>query len=241
MWGIIPVLVSRLQNCFRCGAEACAPTQEEHVELSAELSNTGSISDSESYFAYYHSVLSGLPHSDIELVAEKLSEAFEDGKRIFIFGNGGSAALASHLACDLGKGTAADGGKRFKVMSLTDNVSLLTAWANDTCYERVFAEQIQNFVQPDDIAFAISASGNSPNVLLGLQAAADAGAFNIGLTGFRGGKMKSLCDLCIVIPSENMQIIEDLHVGVSHALFTLVRNRIWTRTSPIQSMAAAAR
>jgi D-sedoheptulose 7-phosphate isomerase len=200
------------------------------------------ITNSEDYFSCYDRVLASLPHAKVEHVADTLHHAFESGRRVFIFGNGGSAALASHFACDLAKGTSMPehSRKRFKVLSLTDNVPLVTAWANDTSYDQVFAEQLHNFVQPGDIAFAISGSGNSPNVLLGLQTAREAGAFNIGLGGFQGGKMKSLCDLCIVIPSDNMQIIEDLHVGVCHAVFTLVRHRIQMRNSGALSLAVGA-
>ena len=202
----------------------------------------GEIVDSQGYFEHYDRVLAGLPHSKIEQVASALYDAYEAGRKILIFGNGGSAALASHFACDLGKGTAIPGNsrKRLNVLALTDNMALLTAWANDTSYDQVFAEQLRNFVQPDDIAFAISGSGNSPSVLLALQASREAGAFNIGLAGYEGGKMRRLCDLCIIVPSDNMQIIEDLHVSVSHALFTLVRHRIQTRVSQIRSIAAVA-
>src|SRR6266404_8555083 len=202
----------------------------------------GAILDSFSYFKSYRDVLATLPHNGVEQVADKLFEAYQEGKRIFVFGNGGSAALASHFSCDLGNGTCLNGKhKRFRVMSLTDNVPLLTAWANDTSYDFVFAEQIRNFAEPGDVAFAISGSGNSPNILHGLQAASEAGAFTIGLGGFQGGKMKPLCDLCVVIPSDNMQIIEDFHVSVSHALFTLVRNRIHTQVAEVQSFIATAR
>lgn len=202
----------------------------------------GEITSSHSYFEHYYRLLDGLPHAEVEHVADVLHRAYLTGRKVFIFGNGGSAALASHFACDLGKGTSMPGktSKRFQVMALTDNVPLLTAWANDTSYERVFAEQICNFVQEGDIAFAISGSGNSPNVLRGLEAAREAGAFNIGLGGFQGGKMKLLCDLCIVIPSDNMQIIEDLHVSVSHALFTLLRHRIQTQVPVVHSLVASA-
>ena len=201
------------------------------------------ISNSYGYFEAYHRVLATMPHEWVEQVAAKLFEAYLDSRGIYIFGNGGSAALASHFACDLGKGTCFNGKsrKRIRVMSLTDNLPLLTAWANDTSYDFVFAEQLRNFVEPGDIAFAISGSGNSPNVLHGLQAAREGGAYTIGLGGFEGGKMKSLCDLCIVIPSNNMQIIEDFHVSVTHALFTLVCNRIRSRTAAPHVLAAAAR
>ena len=200
------------------------------------------ITSSASYFENHTRVLAGLPHSKVEQVAEKLYHAFENSRGVYVFGNGGSASLASHLACDFGKGTSMDGNtqKRFRVMSLTDNLPLLTSWANDTSYDLVFAEQIRNFAQRGDIALAISGSGNSPNVLLGLQAAREAGAFTIGLGGFQGGKMKPLCDLSVVILSDNMQIIEDLHVSVSHALFTLVRNRIQLHAASVRTAAASA-
>jgi D-sedoheptulose 7-phosphate isomerase len=210
----------------------------------AHAHNNGKIADSRAYFRHYAKVLADLPHPAIEQIADELDRAYEEGRKVFVFGNGGSAALASHFACDLGKGTSMTGNsqKRFKVMSLTDNMPLLTAWANDTSYEQVFAEQLRNFVQPGDIAFAISGSGNSPNVLLGIQAAREARAFIIGLTGFhQGGKMKALCDLCVVVPSDNMQIIEDLHLSVSHALFTMVCHRIQNRISAARLLAIGAR
>jgi len=185
-----------------------------------------------SYFGDSAKVLSHLPYAEIEEAANQLYQAYQEERRVFLFGNGGSAALASHFACDLSKGTADDNSeKRCRAMSLTDNTSLITAWANDTSYERVFAEQLRNFIQCGDVAFAISGSGSSPNVLLALQAARKAGATNIGLTGFKGGKMKELCDVCIVIPSNNMQIIEDFHLSTAHALFTVVRRRITNSAS----------
>jgi D-sedoheptulose 7-phosphate isomerase len=189
------------------------------------------ISDFYGYFAHSSRIIADLPYGHIEAVAAQLERAFHDGRTVFLFGNGGSAALASHFACDLGKGTATceDGGKRFRVLSLTDNTALLTAWANDTSYERVFEEQLRNFVRPGDIAFAVSGSGSSPNVLRALDAARQAGAINVGLTGFKGGKMRDLCDLCVIVPSDNMQIIEDLHLSITHALFTVLRHRIQSR------------
>ncbi len=187
------------------------------------------ITDSHSYFENYGRVVAELPYAKIEQVADELHRAYQQERRVFLFGNGGSAALASHFACDLGKGTTVPGNhhKRFRVLSLTDNVPLITAWANDTSYEQVFAEQLRTFVQPGDVVFGISGSGSSPNVLLALQVAREWGAFNIGLTGFKGGKMPGLFDLCIIIPSDNMQIIEDFQLSITHALFTMVRHRIY--------------
>ena len=174
---------------------------------------------SDDYLRGVIDVLERLPVRVIDQVIATLLRAYELDRTVYLFGNGGSAALASHAACDLGKGTMRAGKRPFRVVSLTDNVSLITAWANDTSYENIFAAQLRPFIRPEDIAFAISGSGNSPNVLSGLQAARDVGAFNIGLTGFHGGKMKSLCDSCIIVPSESMQEIEDSHVCIMHAIF----------------------
>jgi len=180
----------------------------------------------EDYFRSLSEVIERLPFVEIEMVSEMLIEAYENSRMIYLFGNGGSAALASHLACDLGKGTVNGSGRRFRVLSLTDNVPLMTAWANDSHYKDIFAQQLENYVRPRDIAFAISGSGNSPNVLNGLTSARRLGAITIGLGGFQGGQMKALCDLCLVVPCDNMQMIEDLHLCIAHALFTCVRSKL---------------
>jgi len=185
--------------------------------------------DCRSYFSSLSQTIERLPFVDIDGVVDVLMDAYENARMIFLFGNGGSAALASHLACDLGKGTVNGSGKRFRVLSLTDNVPLMTAWANDVHYEDIFAQQLENYVRPRDVAFAISGSGNSPNVLKALRTARLAGATTIGLGGFEGGQMKKLCDRCLVVPSDNMQMIEDLHLCISHALFTCVRRKLHER------------
>ena len=185
------------------------------------------IADSRVYFEHLGRVVAKLPYRDIEEVTDLLHEAYRQSRSVFLFGNGGSAALASHFACDLGKGTAAAAhDKRFRVLSLTDNVPLMTAWANDSSYEHVFAEQLCNFIHAKDVAIGISASGRSPNVLLALQAARDAGAITVGLTGFEGGKMPAVCDTCVIIPSDNMQIIEDMQLGIAHSVFAVLSHRI---------------
>ncbi|HZQ26049.1 MAG TPA: SIS domain-containing protein [Terriglobales bacterium] len=180
------------------------------------------------YFQRLTRIMGELPHRVVEEIADVLVAAWLKQRSVFLFGNGGSAALASHFACDLGKGTAPvlNGTPRMRVLALTDNVSLMTAWANDTHYEQIFAEQLRNFVQREDVAFAISGSGNSPNILRALEVARAAGATTLGLTGFHGGRMASLCDHCLIVPSDNMQHIEDLHLCVAHAIFTLVRYRM---------------
>jgi len=189
------------------------------------------ILDSRQYFEELQRVFTGLAHGSIDQMADVLVKAYESERVVYTFGNGGSASLASHLACDLGKGTAyCNGGKRFRVLALTDNLITLTAWANDSSYEDVFSEQLRNFVQPQDVAFAISGSGNSKNVLNALQVARDAGATTLGISGFQGGQMKSLCDICVVVPSNNMQIIEDVHLAMAHSIFRIVYTRMSRRT-----------
>jgi D-sedoheptulose 7-phosphate isomerase len=188
------------------------------------------ILDARHYLEELQRVLLELPHSTIDRIADEMLKANELGRMVYLFGNGGSASLASHFACDLGKGTAyCNGGKRFRVLALTDNIPTMTAWANDFSFEDIFSEQLQNFVQPQDVAFAISCSGNSKNVLKALQVARKAGARTIGVAGFQGGEMRSLCDICLVVPSENMQIIEDLHLAMAHAIFRIVSARMSRR------------
>jgi D-sedoheptulose 7-phosphate isomerase len=186
------------------------------------------INNGREYFEIHRAVAERLPFADVDKITEELWRAYEDRRKVFLFGNGGSASLACHLACDLGKGTALPeaGHKRFQVLALTNNTALITALANDLSYEQIFAEQLRNLLDPGDIAFAISGSGNSPNVLKALQVSRELGGINIGLGGFGGGRMKPLCDYSAVVPSDNMQIIEDLQVSMAHAVFTCLRQRI---------------
>ncbi|MGA2301732.1 MAG: SIS domain-containing protein [Candidatus Acidiferrum sp.] len=185
------------------------------------------ILDARQYLDAHQRAVAALPHDLINQIADEMLKAYEAGRTVYLFGNGGSASLASHFACDLGKGTAyCNGGKRFRVLALTDNIPAMTAWANDSSYEDVFSEQLRNFVQPQDIAFAISGSGNSGNVLRALQVAREAAATTIGISGFQGGKMRSLCDICLVVPSDDMQVIEDLHLAMAHSIFRIVSSRM---------------
>jgi D-sedoheptulose 7-phosphate isomerase len=206
---------------------------------SVQTSASPAVHNPKEYFAAYEQVLANLPYREIDKAIAEIMAAYERGSNIFTFGNGGSAALASHLACDLGKGTiiGQNGHKRFRVFALTDNVSLITAWANDACYEQIFAQQLQNLIVPGDLAFAISGSGNSPNVLRGLELARESGVRTLGLTGFEGGAMKALCDVCVILPSDNMQIIEDFHLSVMHAISSAIRQRVFKGVQ-VQELAA---
>lgn len=201
---------------------------ESTMTQSATMMNPPNVS---TYLEELSSTIQKLPVQSIDRLAGVFLSAYENGRTIFLFGNGGSASLASHMSCDLGKGTAPAIGRRLRAVALTDNVALLTAWANDTRYEGIFAEQLENLLCPGDVAFAISASGNSPNVLAALSFARQAGAATAGITGFQGGKMKSLCDVCVIVPSDNMQIIEDLHLSIAHAVFRVLRHEMETKRS----------
>jgi D-sedoheptulose 7-phosphate isomerase len=201
--------------------------------------------DVPSYLAELSGTIRELPLSSIDELVQVFLRAYAGGRTIFLFGNGGSASLASHMSCDLGKGTAPANGRRLRAVALTDNLALMTAWANDIRYEAIFAEQLENLLQPADVAFAISGSGNSPNILAALNFARKAGAITAGITGFEGGKMKALCDVCVVVPSDNMQIIEDLHLSIAHSVFRVLRHEIEeaNRAAPVlpaSHMAASA-
>ena len=188
--------------------------------------------DLSAYLADLKGILDNLSLSQISRAADILFECFQADHTVFAFGNGGSGALASHLVTDLGKGTHFPGPpemetfRRMKAIAVTDNMPMVTAWANDTLYEDVFMRQIENFLKPGDVAVAISGSGNSPNVLKALEFARRAGATTIGLGGFGGGKMKSLLDCPIIVPSNNMQQVEDSHVIITHMIFLDLKSRI---------------
>ena len=153
-----------------------------------------------------------------------IAVTFRTGRRILIAGNGGSAATASHMMCDLAKTTLGKGKslstKRLKAIALTDNVPAITAWGNDVSYDVIFAEQLRNLAEPGDLLIVISASGNSPNILAALEAARDLGVNTLGLLGFDGGRAKEMCDWSVVVPSptHNYGIVEDAHCTVMHWL-----------------------
>jgi D-sedoheptulose 7-phosphate isomerase len=183
------------------------------------------------YFRDLTGLVSQLPYDSISSIASIFLDAFAEQRTVYVFGNGGSAASASHLMCDINKGASPGDGKRPRVMALTDNASLITAWANDFGYERIFSEQLKTFIKPRDVAFAISTSGDSPNVLLALEVARESGAMTVGLGGCQGGQMKSLCDVCAIVPSDNVQLVEDLHHAMIHSIFVAVRENLLQGTT----------
>ena len=178
------------------------------------------------YLEDVRDTLASLPLDHIQDVVDVLLSANYVGSTVFTLGNGGSAATASHFACDLAKGTITPGRPRFRVVALTDNVPLMTAWSNDVAYEDVFAEQLRGLIRQGDVVVAISGSGNSPNVLRAVELARRMGGITIGFSGFDGGQLSTLVDVPVVVPSECMEQIEDVHVVLCHLTSTVLRERL---------------
>ena len=184
---------------------------------------------------YWHAlgqVACAMPLGLLESAAEVLLECHRRGGTVFVLGNGGSAATATHFVCDLAKGTRTDGLPAFRVLSLTDNVPLMTAWANDTSYDRVFAEQLSALVRPGDVVVVISTSGNSPNVLAATRVARQLGAATIALTGQSGGRLGRLAELTIRVPARSIEQVEDAHLAIAHSLCVALRAQLRT-TVPV--------
>jgi D-sedoheptulose 7-phosphate isomerase len=174
--------------------------------------------DAKNYLAIVERELARLNPETMEELAHAVFERYRAGRFIYILGNGGSGANASHLCEDLGKGTALDdeNAKRLKVLSLTDNTSYILAWANDTSYERVFVEQLKNFGAPGDLVIAISGSGNSPNVLRAVEWANVHGLETFGITGYSGGALKKIAHKNFHVDCHDMGVVETLHMVAFH-------------------------
>lgn len=170
------------------------------------------------YFSELEQMVQAISLAHLQQVLRLLEAAYYNGHRIFIMGNGGSAATASHFALDLAKNTIMPNAPRVKAISLTDHVPLITAWSNDTAYEHIFAEQLANLVEPGDVAIGISASGNSPNVINALLLAKRSRACTIGLLGAGGGKIKDIVDAYVLAPGQNIEQEEDAHMILAHVI-----------------------
>ena len=177
----------------------------------------------QNYLKDLSKVLDHLPLDPLEEILAALKKARLEERTIFVFGNGGSASTASHMVCDLAKNTRQLELPGVRVIGLNDNIPTMTAFANDEGYERVFSEPLRALVREEDLVIALSGSGNSPNVLEGIRTAKEAGALTVGLTGFEGGKLIDLVDICLVVPSDSMERIEDLHLIINHMLTVALR------------------
>lgn len=174
------------------------------------------------YLARLKTELDRLDRAAVECLADWVYEAWEAGRFVFVFGNGGSAATASHFAADWGKNSvpaqdmARLAGKRLKILSLTDNVGWLSALGNDLGYDQIFVQQLIHYASPCDLAIGISGSGNSPNVLAAIQWANQHGLRTFGLTGFDGGKLKQIQQAGIHVALDDMAMVESIHACIGH-------------------------
>ncbi len=177
---------------------------------------------SKDFFDHYieeeQRLLGEISEAEFNKVIELFQTAYEDGRQVFVFGNGGSGSTASHFACDINKGVSYGHDKRFKVICLNDNIATILAYANDTSYNDIFVEQLKNFMQPGDLVFGISGSGNSENVLRAVEYGNGNSAITLGFTGFSGGRLGKVAELSINVASEDMQKIEDIHLIMTHMI-----------------------
>jgi len=172
----------------------------------------------EKYFDLQKESLNELITAELDRQVEILYDAWKQDKQVFLIGNGGSASTASHFACDLGKGAAIEGKRRFRIMSLNDNMAVFSAYANDNGYEHVFSEQLINVLNEGDVVIGITVSGNSPNILQAMEYAREVGAITLGWIGCNGGKLKDMVDSALILSSSNFGVVEGAHVVLHHAI-----------------------
>jgi len=174
------------------------------------------------YFARLKAELDRVCRTDVEQLANLVYQAWQQGRFVFVFGNGGSAAAASHFAADWGKNCvppeelARVAGRRLKILSLTDNVPWFSALGNDLGYDHVFVQQLIHYASPGDLAIAISGSGNSPNVLKAVEWANQHGLVTFGMTGYGGGKLKQIQQAGIHVALDDMAMVESIHACIGH-------------------------
>lgn len=191
------------------------------------------------YLAVVQSETARLDVAAVDQLARSIFQRYCSGRFVYVIGNGGSGANSSHLCEDLGKGTVIDDRqtKRLKIVSLTDNASYILAWANDTCYERIFVEQLRNLGEPGDLLIAISGSGNSPNVLRAVEWANDNGIETFGITGYSGGRLKQIAQRVLHIDLDDMGIVESLHMVAFHWVVGRVHQLVKEYNQPLAEVA----
>jgi D-sedoheptulose 7-phosphate isomerase len=178
------------------------------------------------YLNTVRGVLDELPIASVEKVLEVFEEAYRADRTVYICGNGGSWATAAHWVCDFSKGANAPRCRRLRMMSLGDNVPMLTAYGNDENYDAVFAEPVRTYVRPGDVVVLLTASGNSPNVLAAARAAREVGAITVGLIGFGGGELAGLVDHAVIVACREYGPVEDLHLVLDHIISLYMRGVI---------------
>ena len=177
------------------------------------------------YISTLQQTMDQLSQAMIAKVIEILEAARLQRKQIFIMGNGGSASTATHFVCDLAKNTRRENLPHYRVIGLTDNMAIFSAYANDEGYENVFAKQLANLIEPGDIVIGISASGNSQNVLNAIAEARNHKAVTIAFTGFDGGRLASLVDVNIHVQSNIIEHVEDIHLVLEHLIVKTIKDR----------------
>lgn len=178
------------------------------------------------YLSDVQRLLETLDIAFIEEMTDALQEAWQAGRRVLFMGNGGSSSSVSHIVNDLQKNIQLETGRALRALCLTDNTPLLMAWANDTEWGNVFAPQVHCWAEPGDIVIGVSGSGNSSNVIHGICAANAIGARTFGMAGYQGGRLLQTARRCLVVPSENMQRIEDVHMIALHTVFSALLHRV---------------
>jgi D-sedoheptulose 7-phosphate isomerase len=179
----------------------------------------------QNYISALQQTIDQLPRQLIADVVDVLQDARIRGSNVFIMGNGGSASTASHFVCDLAKNTRCEGLPHFRVIGLADNMAILSAYANDEGYESVFAQQLANLIQPKDVVIAISASGNSKNVLNAIEEAQKHDVVTIGFTGFDGGRLGQIVNINIHVKSDIIEHVEDIHLMLEHIVVKTIKER----------------
>ena len=180
------------------------------------------------YLKTHKTTLDSIPVDGVGQLVEKLRMALKEDRQVFVFGNGGSAANASHFATDLGKGASDKLGKRFRVLSLNDNVAWMTALGNDYAYEDVFVGQLKNYGRPGDLVLALSVSGNSPNCVKALEWSTQNGLKTVALVGAKRGRMAEIAEQVLVISDTHYGRVEDAQMGICHILcYAFMENPGW--------------
>ena len=193
------------------------------------------------YISTLQQTMEQLPRQFIADVIAVLQRARLQDNQVFIMGNGGSASTASHFVCDLAKNTRREGLPHFRVIGLTDNMAIFSAYANDEGYENVFSKQLANLIRPDDIVIGISASGNSKNVLNAMEEAQKYNVTTIGFTGFDGGRLAQMVNINIHVKSNIIEHVEDIHLMLEHMIVKTIKEHVESETyiqAPIASFPA---
>lgn len=176
------------------------------------------------YFDLLKETIDNLDRTELETFINLLLSTRDSGKNIYIMGNGGSGATASHFCCDFNKGMSYQQDKKFRMICLNDNVATMLAYSNDVSYDNVFVEQLKNFLNEGDVVIGISGSGNSKNILKAIEYANQNGGISIGITGYNGGILKQISKYSVNANVDNMQITEDIHMMICHMIYHILMN-----------------